>query len=370
MPSDATENREATPAGAAAAGKPRRPGRWRARRKLGLLLALALIAILGAHLLGANPIRWMVRVANDIRHIPPRYIALACALKAMESLLTAIAWRGVLRAAFPESPVPFRIVLGAYQGGVGINAVTPANAGTWVMIGLYRIGIRGASIASLLAAAVVQGLFFSLLAVAPWVVLVVSDPDVVRTISENLGRFVATLTANPEALGIAAALTLVVLLVLARWLRGRLQSFWRQIVTGGAILRTPRRYLTRVALPEFASYGCRLGYTATFMAAFGIPVTAHTILLVVASSSVVNVVPLTPGGIGSTEAVLVVALRGFASASSVTAFSLAKTSILTICNLLLGFVALTWGFGLARTGRILRHRQRISAETRAQSADH
>ena len=369
MPSDPTSDQSVARDGARSTSGARPRRRLRTVHKLGLLLALATIVLLVSSLLGLHPFGWIADVVTNIRRIPPRYIALACALKALESVLTAISWRNVLRAAFPESAVPFRVVFGAYQGGVGINAVTPANAGSWVMLGLFRVSIRGASIASLVAAALVQGLFFSLLAVAPWLVLMVGDPNAVRAVIESAGRLAVTLFSHPAALGILTAVALLLALILARWLRGRLRNLWQQILTGGAVLRTPRRFVTGVAAPQLASYLCRLGYTATFMAAFDIPVTLRTVFLVVASGSIANGVQITPGGVGSTEAILVVALRGYASASDVTAFSLAKTSILTIWNLLFGFSALSWGFGLARAGRILRNRHRISAQTRAQSAD-
>src|SRR5207244_9016186 len=66
-------------------------------------------------------------------------------------------------------------------------------------------------------------------------------------------------------------------------LKPRLLSTWHKAKEGAAIFRDRRRYLREVALPQGASYGCRIGVNVVFMAAFGIPVTTYTIFLVASS---------------------------------------------------------------------------------------
>ena len=54
---------------------------------------------------------------------------------------------------------------------------------------------------------------------------------------------------------------------------------------------------------------------------------------------------ITPGGVGQTQALDVVTLRGHAPTSAVAAFSVTQDSILTIWNVLLGLAVLLWAFG-------------------------
>ena len=71
---------------------------------------------------------------------------------------------------------------------------------------------------------------------------------------------------------------------------------------GAAIFRDRRRYAREVAVPSGVSYGCRMGVTMVFMAAFGIPVTVFTVFLVAASHTLSQLFAITPGVVGQTQA--------------------------------------------------------------------
>jgi hypothetical protein len=46
-----------------------------------------------------------------------------------EMLLNTLAWCNILRPTYPNSGASYRLVLGAYGGGIGLNAILPAQAG-------------------------------------------------------------------------------------------------------------------------------------------------------------------------------------------------------------------------------------------------
>jgi hypothetical protein len=81
-------------------------------------------------------------VFGRIGDVSPYWLLLALALKTGESALIGLGWRNILRAAYPRSALSFRTAWGAAQGGTAINAVTPAQAGTAAMIGIFRTSIR------------------------------------------------------------------------------------------------------------------------------------------------------------------------------------------------------------------------------------
>ena len=55
-----------------------------------------------------------------------RYLLPALALQLLTLLFRALAWRGVLVAAYPGRRIPVPTVAGAYAAGVALNAFTPA----------------------------------------------------------------------------------------------------------------------------------------------------------------------------------------------------------------------------------------------------
>ena len=99
-----------------------------------------------------------------------------------------------------------------------------------------------------------------------------------------------------------------------RIFRKQWQKLREQLFVGGAILRSPRRALGGVALPELGSYLARLAIIAVFLGAYSIPVTFHNVASVTASNSISNSVSLTPGGVGVTQAMNSAALKNQTSA--------------------------------------------------------
>ena len=342
-----------------------RSDRWRPSRRAILVVIVIAIALLAARALDFDVLGWLRRVVDDVRSVPLRYVIAVFVLKAVESLLAASAWRAILQATYPEQPITFRFVLGAFAGGLSINVVTPAMAATAVMLGLYRLYIRGATMPTILATAVVENITFGLLAALTWIILIASTPSAADTISGAWDDVAAFFSDHPRVLLVTVVAIVVLLLVALYKSRRRLAEFWQQIVRGGAILRTPSRYLTHVVLPQVLSYVCRLGQTMVLMAAFGIPVTVHTVFLVIGTNTAAKAVRVAPGGIGTTETLMVVAMHDYADPTTVTAFSLAKTSIISVWNITFGIGALLAAFGVEGVRNIVRRRDDIVSEVEA-----
>ena len=123
---------------------------------------------------------------------------------------------------------------------------------------------------------------------------------------------------------------------------------------GGAILRTPGRYILRVMVPTLLAFALRWGVTGTLLLAFGILPSLETLLRVNVSHGLARTVQVTPGGFGTTQAFDLVALQGIAPVEVITAYSLSQAAILLLFNIAFGLVALTWAFGWDRTARLMR----------------
>jgi uncharacterized membrane protein YbhN (UPF0104 family) len=314
----------------------------------------------------ANLWSWIGDVFARIGDISVYWLLLALALKTAESAFIGLGWRNILRAAYPRSPISFRTAWGASQGGTAINAIAPAQAGTAAMIGIFRTSIQGSSVAGVAAATAVQAAFFTALSVLMVICVAIFRPHTVSKGSpaDEGGGFVAS---HPFLVPLVIVAVIVALIVFWPRLRPRLADTWHKAKAGAAIFRDWRRYAREVALPSAASYCCRIGVNVVFMAAFGIPITAYTVFLIASSHMLSGLFAITPGGVGQTQALDIATLRGRAPTGSVAAFSITQDSVMTIWNVLLGIVVMTWAFGFDTMKQMLSRRGRTDASTSAQA---
>jgi uncharacterized membrane protein YbhN (UPF0104 family) len=309
---------------------------------------------------------WVSDVFVRIGDVSVYWLLLALALKTAESAFIALGWRNILHAAYPQGGLSFKTAWGASQGGTAINAVTPAQAGTAAMIGIFRTSIPGSSVAGVASATVVQSLFFTGVSVFIVIGVAIFRPQTVSkgSPSDETGGFFA---AHPILVPIIVVAVVAVLYFLWPRLKPRLLRAWHQAKEGAAIFSDRRRYVRQVALPSAASYACRIGVNVVFMAAFSIPITAFTVFLVASSHMLSGIFAITPGGVGQTQALDVATLRAYASTGDIAAFSITQDSILTIWNVLLGLTVMLWAFGFRQAKELLSKKGREHAQEQPSS---
>ncbi len=266
-------------------------------------------------------------VTDRLAAIDPRLALLALALHVGNHLLRSAAWRNVIAAAYPDRPVPYGRVLAGYAAGVAVNAVAPARGGDAVKVGLVRAAVPGSSVATLAATMSVLVLLDLLIGTA-LVVTVGLTGAVPLDLGGGLGRLAGAaplVGAAVLAAGIAGYL-----------LRGRVAALAARLRQGGAILRTPGRYARAVVAPQLGAWSCRVGVVMCLLAAFGLPATIPLAGLVMVVGGASTIIPLTPGGAGTQQVLLALALSQTASAAAVVSFSLAMQASVTAVNALLG----------------------------------
>jgi uncharacterized membrane protein YbhN (UPF0104 family) len=323
-------------------------------------------ALLAVATILSNLWDWIIGVVERIADLSPYWLALALLLKTGESAWIGLVWRNILRAAYPKSNVSFKTSWGASQGGAAINAIVPAQGGTAVMIGLFRTSVKGSSVAGLASAVVVQSIFYTAVSILFVIAAVFLRPGTVSKGSpsnESTGFF----AAHPVLIPIV--IVAVILLLVYFWprLKPKVLEQWRHVKQGAAIFSDWGRYAKEVAAPSAASYACRIGVNIVFMAAFGIPVTVFTVMLVAASHTLSGLFSITPGGVGQTQALDVATLAKYVPAGSgaVAAFSITQDSVMTLWNVILGVAVLLWAFGWGQLKLLLTRKGR--AQQAAQS---
>lgn len=296
-------------------------------------------ALLGLlELLGVPAFEWIDDLFDRIADVPAWAVAAGVLLESAQTSLAALAWYGILRAALPKAALPFRLVLASYAVAVALNGFLPANLGTFVMLVMFTTLIAGATFPLVFSGLIVEKIPFSVFNVALYLYLFLT---VSGSFSIKLG-FLADHTALFVMLGVGLA---VLLGLLVRIFWERLEKLRAQMLTGGAILRSPRRTLTRLFLPVLGSYAARLAIVAVFLGAYSIPVTFENVATVTASNSVSNSVSATPGGVGVTQTMNSAALSGSTSAKTATAYSIGQQLIISAWDVLFAVILVTWVFG-------------------------
>ena len=298
---------------------------------------------------------WLATVFERIAHVSPYWLVLALILRTAESAFIGLAWRDILRAAYPTSNLSFKTAWGASQGGTAINAVVPAQGGTAAMIGIFRRSIPGSTVTGVTSAVVVQSLFFTAVSIVMVIAAAALRP---RTVSKGSpsNEVAGFLTSHPVAvpIGVVAAVALGAFI----WPRVKphVVAEWHKAKQGAAIVTDWRRYGRQVAAPSAASYCCRMGVNVVFMFAFGIPVTAFTVFLIVSSHMLSGLFAITPGGVGQTQALDIASLRSYVPTHTVAAFSITQDSVMTVWNVVLGIAVMLWAFGFTQMrGLLSRH---------------
>ena len=95
-----------------------------------------------------------------------------------------------------------------------------------------------------------------------------------------------------------------------------------------------------VALPQLLGWACRVGAAAAFLEAFGIPGTLRNALLVMVVGSLTTLLPFTPGGVGTQQALIVVVLSGAATDSQLLSYSVGAQAAVMAANAIIGGIAL------------------------------
>jgi uncharacterized membrane protein YbhN (UPF0104 family) len=305
----------------------------------------ALIAVLD--LLGVPASSWIGDLLDKVGDVPLWAIAAGVLLETAQTSLAALAWFGILRAALPNAGVSYRLVLASYAAAVALNSFLPANIGTWVMLLMFTTLIAGATLTTVLSGMVVQKIPFSIFNIALYLYLFL-------TVSGSFSIKLGFLADNTGLVVLLAVGIVVLVVLLARIFWERLAKLREQMVTGGAILRSPRRAFTDVFLPELGSYAARLAIVAVFLGAYGIPVSFHNVATVTASNSISNSVSATPGGVGVTQAMNSAALSGSTSASTATAYSIGQQLIISAWDVILAVALVSWVFGWSGGKQLVR----------------
>lgn len=295
-------------------------------------------------------------------------LAGACACLTGMQLARAWAWRNVLQAAYPDRPIPFVRLAAAYLTGAGVNAILPARAGDATKVFLVKQQVEGSSYPAVASSFLVQTVFDTTAGILVFIYaltqgLLPRPPELPR-----LPAFeIAFWADHPDLLLLAITLAGVGFVVAFAILARRVEQFWQRVKQGLAILTMPRRYLTQVATWQGVGWLFRFGSFWLFLEAFGIGGSVGNVMLVMSVQAVSSIVPLTPGGAGAQQALLVATLEG-PSRAAVLSYSVGTQIAMAAWAVVMGFISILLVFrtrdwrGLIRSAEEERDRSEAHAD--------
>jgi len=304
-----------------------------------LLVWGVIIVVFGAaaDLLGWNIRSWFSDLWDTMTGISLASLLAYVVLLVVKTSLTAFAWYGILKYAYPRGTM-WKDILAAYAVSVAMNSILPANLGTLVMLIMFSATIAGATFAGILGGYAVEKIFFTLAGGFVYLYLFL-------TVGGSFDLRFGWIHERPVATIVVVGGGAFLLYVVIRRLWPRVVKWWDQAKDGGAILAKPGRYMTRVFLPSFLSWVAMLASIGVMLNAYGIPVTFDTIMHVAGGNSIANVTSVTPGGAGVNQAFNVASLKHVTDSTTATAYSVASQLISTAWNILFAIVLVVWAWG-------------------------
>ena len=266
---------------------------------------------------------------------------LAVSMHVVRLLLRGRAWQNILKASYPESRVPYWGVFGSYMAGVGVNSIAPARGGDVVKLYLVKREVNDSTYPTLASTLVVETLFDFVVAsfLFLWAIhlgLLPGVPDL-----PSIPAFDWSFVVRHPVIAAFIGCVLIGLAIIGTtWASRRVNEFKEKLVLGFAILRDRRAFLTGVVSWQAASWLARGAAVYFFLEAFHIPASIDATVTVLVVQGLSTLLPFTPGGAGTQQAVLVFAFSGTTAASTVLGFSVGMQLVTTAVNVLLGFGAI------------------------------
>jgi phosphatidylinositol alpha-mannosyltransferase len=327
----------------AARGEPPRKRRRTGLRRVGAaLLVLALAALIAFALTRLN----LQRVGHALITASPGWIVLALGLMGLSLFLRSLSWHQTLRAALPDTRVPWAPVTRATMIGVMASAVFPGRIGepSRVLVLSSRLDGRTRRLLPVVAGTVFSQTLINLLALAALAGVTFSSVPLLH------GHVAGVLVALAVPLGVCV-LVLAGPRLLALAARGpsRLSPAAAAL---GRLLRLARQGLTVFARPRHGglAIACQLlAWALQWLACYAVLLAlglqsqaglaaAAAILLAVNVSAIL---PATPSNVGVFQAACLVVLAAYGvAAGTALAYGIILQAVEVLTALALGVPAL------------------------------
>jgi uncharacterized membrane protein YbhN (UPF0104 family) len=312
---------------------------------IGVVVVLAFLRVCGVDVWG-----WLQSLWDTVTEISAGYIVLGCLFQGLQTFFTALGWYGILNYAY-RGQVTFMPVLASYATGVALNNFLPANIGTLVTLLMYVAIIEHANFPGVLAGYVVQKIFYFVIGTLIYIYLFA---EVAGSFSFQFGGIRDAISGHWVLIIVIVAGGGFLVYVLLRSFWVWFKKMWEKAKEGAAILGDLHAYLKDVLLPQALGYVCKVLVIIVFLAAYSIPITFGSVMSVLGSNQLANILSVTPGGVGVNQAFNSYALGSYTDSTTATAYSLGQQLVTTAFNVVFALILVCFVFGWSGGSQLVR----------------
>ncbi|MHB8059835.1 MAG: lysylphosphatidylglycerol synthase transmembrane domain-containing protein [Gaiellaceae bacterium] len=280
------------------------------------------------------------------------YLGVVIALQVVKIGCAAKAWQNSVVAAYPGKRVRFPTVFGAFSAGTAVGTVIPAHGGDAVRIVMVKRRVPTSTYTTITSTLLVRAPFDTLMALLFFLFLLQQGVLPGRSLLPHRPAFdFSWFFGHPKEAIIIVCTIVLVLTILLLWAWVRISEFKQRVRQGINGLLDWRFYLRRIFPWQLSDWVLRIAIVFFALRAFNMPATVHNSLLAQATSNLSTLLPISPSGIGTEQALLVTVLHGVAPGTLIVAYSVGTRLITSLINVVLGFGAILFFFHTFRFRR-------------------
>jgi hypothetical protein len=211
--------------------------------------------------------------------------------------------------------------------------------------------VRGSTFPGILAGYMVQKIFYLVIGTLIYVYLF---SQVAGSFDFQFGNERDAISNHPvltlSIIGGGIFLIALLMRVFWRWVK----AMWIKAKQGAAILGDLGAYVKLVLLPQVGGYVAKVLVIIVFLAAYSIPVTFGSVMSVLGSNQLANLLSFTPGGVGVNQAFNTFALESYTDSTTATAYSIGQQLVTTAFNVAFAVVLICIVFGWSGGSKLVR----------------
>jgi uncharacterized membrane protein YbhN (UPF0104 family) len=294
---------------------------------------------------------------NHLANVSWTYLAIVAVLQVIKIGCAVRVWQNSLASSYPEENVDFPTVFGAVCAGAAVGTVVPAHGGDAVRVVAVKRRLPGSTYTTVVSSLLVRTPLDTLIAVSFFLFLLSEGVLPGHSLLPRRRAFdFSWFFGHPEATIVIVGTIFLLLTAFLLWAWTTILNFRARVRQGLNGLIDWRFYLRRILPWQLSDWVLRIVIIFFALRAFHVPATIHNSLLAQGTSILATLLPISPSGIGTEQALLVTVLHGVASSSRIVAYSVGTRLITSLINILLGFGAILFFF------RTFRYRRYVDEE--------
>ncbi len=306
---------------------------------------------------------------DDLANVSWTFLGIAAFFALLKIGCAGRAWQNSIIASYPDEHASYPMVFGALCAGSGVGAIIPAHGGDAVRVVIVKRRIPGSTYTTIASTLLVRAPFDMLAALSLFLLLLAVGVLPGHTLLPNLPVFdFSWFFGHPRETLIIAGTIVLILTALVLWAWTAIFDFRDRVRQGLNGLFDWRYYLRHIVPWQAADWTLRIVMIFFALLAFHMPATVYNSLLAQGASNLSGLLPISPSGIGTEQALLVSILHGVAPDSLIIAYSVGTRIMLILINVVLGFAAILYFFGTFRYQRYVSE-ERARAEQERERPD-